>query len=136
MLKITIPEKIYDELVAHCRQGYPNEACGILAGRESVISRIYRTTNTEKSPVSYLMDPSEQFRVMKDMRENDLAMVAIFHSHPSSPAEPSGRDVALAFYDDTIYLIVSLMEQEPVVRAFSIREGKIAEVALSVKGEE
>ncbi len=122
-------------MIVHCRQGYPNEACGILAGRDTAITRIYKTTNTEKSPVSYLMDPAEQFRVMKDLRENNLSMVAIFHSHPSSPAYPSSRDVALAFYEDTLYLIVSLIGKEPVLKGYSMREGKITEVNISIAKE-
>ena len=123
-------------MIAHCRAGYPNEACGILAGRDSAISGIYKMTNAEQSPVSYCMDTSEQFRVMKDLREKSLSMVAIFHSHPSSPANPSGKDIALAFYEDALHVIVSLIGDEPVVKAFSIREGKIAPVEIRVKEDQ
>lgn len=91
-------------------------------------------TNIEKSPVSYFMDSKEQFKVMKDIRENNLEMVAIFHSHPSSPAYPSAKDLNLAFYEDSIYIIVSLIEKEPVVKGYLMREGKIEEVGITVKG--
>jgi len=130
---LSIPRHIFDAMIAYCREGYPNEACGILAGRDNAISDIYNMTNTERSTVSYLMDASEQFRVIKELREKHLSMVAIFHSHPSSPAGPSDKDVALAFYEDAFYLIVSLMGDEPVVKGFSIREGKIAEIEISVR---
>lgn len=133
MNRVMIPKELLDGMVAHCAQGYPNEACGILAGKGDAVSRIYAMVNTERSPVSYFMDPSEQFRVMKDMRERGLSMVAIFHSHPSSAAYPSSKDVSLAFYEDSVYVIVSLGETEPVVRGFSIREGTIREVAIEVK---
>ena len=92
-------------------------------------------TNIEKSPVSYLMDSKEQFRVMKDMREKSLSMIAIFHSHPASAAYPSPRDVSLAFYEEAVYVIVSLAGKEPEVKAFSIREGKIREVEILVEGK-
>jgi len=95
---LIIPKKIFDGMLRHCKGGYPNEACGILAGKGNTISKLYEISNTEKSPVSYLMDATEQLKVMKDIRNNDLSMLAIFHSHPSSSACPSGKDVDLAFY--------------------------------------
>ena len=131
--KLHIPKNLYDEMLLHCRESYPNEACGILAGIGNKASRIYKMTNIEKSPVSYLMDSKEQFKAMKDIRENNLKMLAIFHSHPSSQAYPSAKDLNLAFYEDSIYIIVSLIESEPVVKGFLIKEGKIKEVAIAVK---
>ena len=132
--KFYIPKDIFDELISHCKDAFPNEACGILAGIENKASKIYKMTNIEKSPVSYFMDSKEQFKVMKDIRENNLEMVAIFHSHPSSPAYPSNKDLNLAFYEDSIYIIVSLIEKEPVVKGYLMREGKVEEVGVTIKG--
>lgn len=130
---LIIPQSIYDEMIAHCRAGYPNEACGILAGCGGRVSRIYAMSNAESSPVSYLMDPGEQFAVMKDMRENKLSMMAIFHSHPASAAYPSAKDVSLAFYDDCVYVIVGLTGGKPDVKAFHIRGGEVREVPAVVQ---
>ncbi len=92
---------------------------------------MYAVTNTEQSSVSYLMDPAEQFRVMKELRNEGKDMVAIYHSHPHSPACPSSRDISLAFYPDSFYLIVGLSDREqPEVRAFVIREGKVKEIRI------
>gem|GEM_PF-6219883 len=33
MQRITIPKHIFEDMFSYCREGYPNEACGILAGR-------------------------------------------------------------------------------------------------------
>jgi len=132
--KLCIPKGIFEEMLLHCKEAHPNEACGILAGIENKISKIYKMTNIEKSPVSYFMDSKEQFKVMKDIRENNLEMVAIFHSHPSSPAYPSAKDLNLAFYEDSIYIIVSLIEKEPVVKGYLMREGKVEEVGVTIKG--
>ena len=130
---LIIPSDIFTEMLAHCKAGCPNEACGILAGKGNEASKIYKLTNIEKSPVSYFMDSKEQFKVMKDMRENNLSMLAIFHSHPSSGAYPSAKDVSLAFYEETVYIIVSLMEEEPSAKGFVIKEGSIEEILLTVK---
>lgn len=125
MDKLIISQKLLDEVISYCKDALPNEACGILAGRNNEIIKIYKMTNIENSPISYFMDSREQFKAMKDMRENDLSMIAIFHSHPSSPAYPSKKDMELAFYEDSIYLIVSLVEREPAVKAFLIKEGRV-----------
>lgn len=133
MEHLVIPAQIFDEMIAHCKDGYPNEACGILAGNGNEVSKIYRMANIENSPVTYMLDPKEQFKAMKDMRENNLSMIAIFHSHPSSAAYPSAKDVSLAFYEDAVYIIVSLMEKESVVKGFSIKGQDIKEVVLTIK---
>ena len=71
------------------------------------------------------MDPGEQFQVMKDIRERKEKMLAIYHSHPDSVAFPSAKDVRLAYYPDSLYIIVSLAGDIPVLKAFSINEGEI-----------
>jgi len=130
---LNIPGALFERMLAHCRESYPDEACGLLAGAGDRVTFLFEMTNTEASPVSYFMDPKEQFRAMKEMREKGLQLVGIFHSHPQSPAYPSPTDVSLACYDEAVYIIVSLVERErPEVKAFSIVAGKIEEVALFV----
>jgi len=132
MSRILMPKEVFDQMTGHCRSVYPNEACGILAGRGSQVSRFFRMQNVESSPVSYLMDSKEQFEVMKALREDRLSIVALFHSHPASAAYPSAKDVALAFYEDSAYVIVSLSEREPMVKAFFITNGVVEEVEIEV----
>lgn len=134
---LIVPKSIFDAMLAHCREGYPDEACGILAGSGQEVSQLYRMANADPSPVSYLMDAKEQFAAMRDMRERRLTMLAIFHSHPASSAYPSPKDVSLAFYDECLYIIIGLSgrtgEAEPEVRAYSIREESVKEEDLSVR---
>lgn len=129
---ISISRKLLDDLLSHCREMSPEEACGILAGRDGEIKKVYRMKNTEKSQVRYMMDANEQFRVMKDMRQNSLDMVAIYHSHPASPAYPSSTDMSLAVYDDSAYVIISLAADKPDVRAYSIRNQEVREIKYAV----
>jgi proteasome lid subunit RPN8/RPN11 len=129
---ITIPQHIFDDMIAYCREGYPNEVCGILAGTGHEVSRLFRMRNVESSPVSYLMDSKEQFEVMKALRDDRLSMAALFHSHPASAAYPSAKDVALAFYEDSAYVIVSLSGREPLVKAFFITNGVVKEIEIRV----
>ena len=134
VLKNADLQKIYE----HCEREYPNEACGILAGHQGMVKKIYSMTNAEPSPAFYVMDPQEQFRVMKEMRQTRLELVGIYHSHTGSQAYPSATDVSLAYYPEAVYLIVTLLDRKlPASRGFSIIEGKITEVRVEVvSGEE
>jgi proteasome lid subunit RPN8/RPN11 len=131
MPELLIPREFFDKMVTHCMACYPNEACGILAGTGNRVKKVYLMSNSEPSPVSYVMEPKEQFRVMKELRQEGLSMVAIFHSHPQSPAYPSPKDISLAFYDDAVYVIIGLIRRNlPEVRAFEIVDGNIQAVKI------
>lgn len=120
-------------MIRHSKEVYPEEACGILSGNDERVSYIFKITNVEHSPVSYLMDSREQFNVMKEMRRMGLKMLGIYHSHTASDAYPSSKDRELAFYDDVAYVIVSLASEIPVVRAFSIKDRKeVREIELII----
>lgn len=121
-----------DELIGQAVAVAPAEACGILAGQNGVIKKVYKMKNVSATPeLCYLMDPGEQFRVMKELRVAGLSMVGIYHSHAASPAYPSTKDVELAFYPEAFYVIISLqLPLSPEVRAFRIQAGEIIEEAL------
>jgi len=128
-MKIT--QTIIDEILVHAREGYPNEVCGLIAGKNGLVSRIFRTTNIDESSISYMMEPAEQFRAFKEMRVEGLELLAIYHSHPTSPAYPSQTDVRLAYYPEAAYLIASLQNVgAPVIKGFRILDGKITEEML------
>lgn len=129
---LVIPKNLFDEMISHCRDAYPNEACGILSGKDEEVLKVYKMANIEKSPVSYEFDSREHINAIKNMRENNYTMLAIFHSHPSSPAYPSAKDVSLAFYEDCIYVIVSLIEKQPVVKGFLIGGIDIKSVSIHI----
>lgn len=119
---IEIPDHIYDDLISHAREGFPLEVCGILGGAEGRVSKVYRMTNTDASNEHFMMDPKEQFSVVKDLRANGLTMLAIYHSHPETPARPSEEDIKLALTPDVSYLIVSLAGGDPDVKSYRITD--------------
>jgi proteasome lid subunit RPN8/RPN11 len=131
-LQLVVPYHLVGEIILHCREVYPDEACGILAGKGRVVQKVYTMTNIEKSGVSYMMEPKEQFTVMKEMREQGFEMVAIYHSHPYSDAYPSPKDINLAFYEDSLYVILSLIYKEPIIKAFEIKDKEVKEVEILI----
>ncbi len=125
---IYFTKDLIKEIIKHCKKEFPNEACGILAGKNGKVEKIYKMTNVEKSPFAYLMDPKEQLKVMKEIRNLGLEMIGIYHSHVSSPPYPSSRDIEMAFYPEVSYVIISLKDfNNPEIRSFKIVEGKVEE---------
>ncbi len=127
-----IPRSIHDDIINHATEGFPLEVCGILGGRDDVVSEIYRMTNTDASNEHFMMAPREQFSVVKEMRAKGMEMLAIYHSHPETPARPSEEDIRLA-HTPVSYVIVSLAEQtHPVVKSFHIRNGLVEPEAVII----
>ena len=116
--------ELAQELVAHAIRDLPNECCGLIAGRGGTAVRVLPATNSEGSPFMYVMDPQEQLRLMEDIDEAGDDLLAVYHSHTRSAAYPSRTDVELAFFPDTLYVIVSIADREaPVIRAFRLSRG-------------
>lgn len=116
------------KMIEQCIKEFPNEACGILAGKGGKVEKVYEMTNADKSAATFFMDAKEQFKVMKDIRSSGLEMVGIYHSHVASKAYPSSHDVEMAFYPEASYVIISLMDKDkPDVKSFKLKEGKIEE---------
>ena len=124
MLKI--PAAIHDNLIAHAKEGFPLEVCGIPGGMGDIVSAIYPMTNTDASNEHFMMDPREQFAVIKDLRAQGLVMLAIYHSHPESPARPSTEDIKLALTPDVSYVIISLADAAGAdVKSYKISSGNV-----------
>jgi proteasome lid subunit RPN8/RPN11 len=133
-MELKISQLLYDQVIAHCRREAPKEACGMLGGKGNAVRRVYEMTNVDQSPISYTMDPKEQLRVMKALDAQHEELVAIYHSHTATEAYPSPVDVSLAVYPEVYYVLVSLKEpHQPIMRAFHIIDGTIAEDGVSIE---
>jgi proteasome lid subunit RPN8/RPN11 len=119
----------WDELIAHARDEAPNECCGYARVSDGRVDEVVRGQNTRLSPYGFDLDGPSL------LAANELDAggygVAVYHSHPRSPAEPSEQDRNLAQYPHWIYLIVSLAG-DPHVRAWRIVDGQVAEEPLEV----
>jgi proteasome lid subunit RPN8/RPN11 len=133
MLKLEIPNNIFEQMVAQAKALAPVEACGILAGSNSKVEKLYKMTNIDNSSTHFMMEPKEQFATVKDIRSADLEMLAVYHSHPETPARPSAEDIRLALTPCMTYVIVSLRDTEaPAVKGFLIENGNVNEVPVKI----
>ena len=135
---VQIRQEFIDDMVSHAKADLPNECCGILAGPDSTVMKVYRMSNVEASPFRFSMDPGEIGRVDSEAGDNGWDLLAIYHSHTGSEAYPSDTDVRIAggtaaLWPDVRYVLVSLMDMEnPSVRIFQIADGAVIEEPLEV----
>ncbi len=132
MTELEIPVIVFDQMVAQARAAVPNESCGIFAGQKDRIERLYEMTNIDNSPTHYTMNPAEQFDGVKRMRAAGLKMLAIYHSHPLTPARLSEEDMRLALTPDVAYLVLSLKDADPCAKVFVVDGGQTGEVPLTI----
>jgi proteasome lid subunit RPN8/RPN11 len=90
-----------------------------------------RCRNIATAPETrYLLDPRQLFEAYRASDDFDRELVAVYHSHPRSPAYPSPTDRAEARWPDALYLLVSLRWGEPEVYAYRIDDGAVTEVPI------
>lgn len=125
-------KSVYEKIIEHSRREMPMEACGYLGGKGKTVVEAYCLTNIDQSGEHFSFDPKEQFNAVLSMRRKKQQAVAVYHSHPVTPARPSQEDIRLAFDPEIIYVIVSLAAAEPEVKAFRIVKGDVTEEPLVV----
>ena len=133
MTMLQMPMPIYERMIGQAREGFPLEVCGILGGKGNIVSAIYPMTNTDTSRDHFMMDPREQFSVVKTLRSQELEMLAVYHSHPATPARLSDEDIRLALTPDISYVIVSLADPSALeISSFKISGGRVAPEELQI----
>ena len=130
-----ISRALLNDIVSHAREELPNECCGYVGMQDGVAAQVFRATNTEASPVRFMVDSQEQYDINNEIETRGWTP-AIYHSHVRSAAYPSQTDVNFAKYWPGVpWLIVSLENpDEPSARVFEIVDGTIEERDLSVDG--
>ena len=133
---IRLKKEDYEKIVAHARAEAPVEACGLIAGRiengNKHIEKVYILTNVDHAEEHFTLDPKEQLAAVKDMRANGLIPLGNWHSHPVSPSRPSQEDKRLAYDSSASYMILSLMDEEPVLNSFHIESDNAEKEELEI----
>ena len=118
-VQIVLPDKLRLQVYEHALSDPLHETCGLLGGQRDSLTSYYPVKNIALDPArQYLMDPAGQITAMKQMREQNEELTAIFHSHTDAPAQPSRTDLDMAYYPDVTYLILTLQESPPELNAF------------------
>jgi proteasome lid subunit RPN8/RPN11 len=127
---VRVRRAVLEAMIAHARADAPLECCGLLIGREGLIDESWPARNLRGSAVVYQVDPRDHFEAIRTARRSGRAVIGAYHSHPGSPAVPSPTDVAEAHDASLLYVIVSLLNELPDVRAFTLETGNFSERSL------
>lgn len=131
MEQFALPAALAAAILRHARAGYPQEVCGLIAGRDGRGVAIYPGHNVSPTPETAFELDTETLARQIALEDQGLALVAIYHSHPQGPAAPSATDITRAFYPDAVQIICSLAQPAaPELRAFRIVQGRVWEVGL------
>ncbi|MCP9463447.1 MAG: M67 family metallopeptidase [Nitrospira sp.] len=132
--ELVIPRPILDDMIAHARELAPHECCGLLAGTDRIVHRLYRIKNivalegahylssfdaakvahlerlspAERAEIAFVMDMQDFSTAKKDMRQRGLDLLVVYHSHPHDPARPSGTDIKIATDYEEIWPKINL----------------------------
>jgi len=136
-LRLTLAQ--YRTMVGHCYDGLPDEACGVLLGPmlpsgepTGTVSEARPCRNADASAVTYTVHPKDLLAAMRAAEARGEEIVGVWHSHTHTDAYPSVTDVRQAADPAWLYVIVSLRDAAPVLRAYRIRDGQISEVAVAL----
>jgi proteasome lid subunit RPN8/RPN11 len=132
---LSLSPVLAQRLLDHARAELPNEACALLGGDEAGgrVMSLHLARNRLASPYRYDIEPDDLVGIVHDIEARGEALVAIFHSHPGTPAVPSPSDVRDARYP-VAHLVASLAEPgPPVLRAWRISPEGVREVPLRVE---
>jgi proteasome lid subunit RPN8/RPN11 len=135
-----MPKQLYltrdqwDQMRAEVESRAPEEACGLLAGSQGLVRKVFLIDNTLHSPTRFRMDPVQQWQAFQQIEQNGWELFGIFHSHPQGPESPSDTDLAEAFYPDVVHLIWSRAEGEWRCRGFYFQDKQICQVRVILAG--
>jgi [CysO sulfur-carrier protein]-S-L-cysteine hydrolase len=129
-----IAQSLIDEMIAHAREDFPNECCGMVGGLDGEARVVHRVANAAASPLRYEMDSQGQITAYNAIESNGEDLLAIYHSHTKSAAYPSQTDVNQAVaWPDQIYLIVSLADDDaPDVKGYLLKDLRIADAEIEI----
>ncbi len=115
-----ILQEQFDQIRQHGESTYPLECCGVLLGPDRtpandpdrLISMVVECANTkgQAARTRYKIDPKRLVEIQRGARENGLAILGFYHSHPDAPAYFSRTDMEEAYWTGSSYVIASIMK--------------------------
>lgn len=139
--RLRLTQAQYEQLVAHMRQGLTlpdpdkrGEVCGLLAGRDGVVTRVIPCANVSPTPMTNYRVADRDLLHVPRLEDEGLELVAIYHSHPVTVPYPSPTDVAEVRYPDALYVLLSLRRglDQPELKAYAIEKGIVREIAHEI----
>ena len=146
MKALVIASEIFRAIAKHAEEGYPQEICGILVGRQErarasrrvLDAQAAENRTADRARDRYDLDPNDYLRVEEEADARGLEIVGIYHSHPDHPSRPSetDRDRAAEAWgagESWSYLIIEIRRRKVVSwRSWVLREGAFEEEEVRI----
>jgi proteasome lid subunit RPN8/RPN11 len=124
-------------MVGHAIRGLPFEACGLMGGKVGgdLIEAFAPARNADESAKTYAIGPDGFLAADRAFDPLGLDVVGVMHSHTHTDPYPSPTDVDKA--DNPMlagwhYIIVSLRDTEPMLRAWLLDDRTIIEQPVAI----
>ncbi len=132
MHSLNLTKEQLQSMIGYVDVHAPLESCGLLAGRDSTVEKIFFVQNQAQSAVRYVMNPIEQLTAFEWIDSNGMDLLGIFHSHPSGPETVSQADITEAAYP-CVYIVLSYVDKNWRARAFWIEGNDYMEATLQIR---
>jgi proteasome lid subunit RPN8/RPN11 len=134
---LSLARRHWLEVLAHAWDGAPDEACGLLVGRDRRVEVFVPCRNADRSSRTFSIGPDGWRAADEAMAAGDgLAVIGVVHSHTHTEAYPSATDVAQAanpMLAGWHWVLVSLRPPAPVLRSYVIVDGSVVEEPVSLR---
>jgi proteasome lid subunit RPN8/RPN11 len=130
-MQITIKKDVFYEMLMHCLQEGPAEAYGYLAGPAEVVEAMHKmpSLRDESAPP----DPSEAFRLRREIKERGHKLLAVFRAHARTD-RPTQMDADALAEPDVVQFVVALSDEGlPTVKAYAIRAGNSIQINIDIE---
>jgi proteasome lid subunit RPN8/RPN11 len=99
------------QLAEIAKDALPNESCAFLLGHKDKVVKILPMRNSDKSPVTFSIEPAELLHAYNLAESKGMQVIAIFHSHPAKPW-PSNTDIKFMEINPVVWVIYSTTESQ------------------------
>jgi proteasome lid subunit RPN8/RPN11 len=137
---LVLPRTVLAAVERAAEAAYPEEVCGLLAGRRDgsgglVVTGFRDSANvaTTDRRETFEVDPAARFALMRELEGTGAEIVGHYHSHPDHPPVPSAQDLEHAYEPELVWLITTVAHgRAGMTRAFAVASDGSCFIALEV----
>ena len=132
---LVLPRSLWLEVLGHCYDGLPDEACGLLGGHGARAQVFVPCANADRSSRTFSLGPECWEAADRRIGGAGLDLMAVVHSHTHTEAYPSPTDVDQAgnpLLPTDRWVVVSLRPPAPSMRSYRIDGATVTEEPIDV----
>ncbi len=136
---LSIPRTLANRLLTLAQNTPDAEICGLISESVSPLRskrqyHVYPVDNVATDTASlFEMQPQQQIKAFKSIRERHETLFAIYHSHPHSAAIPSEKDLNDAAYNEALNIIISSATRGVLeIRGYFYKKNTVETVELVI----